>query len=161
MAAISTNYNGNIHSISKYITQMWLEPKSVFFRVVSTTYLTRHSTNGHTTVWQCENFVQHCDGVSNHQPHYCLLNRLLGRWSKKPSKLRVTGLCAGNSTVTGEFPHKRPITWKMILFDDIIMKVLAMSASMLAHKGECVCLTSKTELSRIDAKSLYQIMYYC
>ena len=37
------------------------------------------------------------DGVSNHQPHGCLLNRLFRRRSKKTSKLRVTGLCAGNS----------------------------------------------------------------
>ena len=44
------------------------------------------------------------DSVSNHQPHGCLLNRLFGRWSKKTSKLRVTGLCAGNSPGTGEFP---------------------------------------------------------
>ena len=34
------------------------------------------------------------DGVSNHQPHDCLLNRLFRRKSKKTSKLRVTGLCA-------------------------------------------------------------------
>ena len=44
------------------------------------------------------------DGVSNHQPHDCLLNRLIRRGSKKTSKLRVTGLCAGKSPVTGEFP---------------------------------------------------------
>ena len=44
------------------------------------------------------------DSVSNHQPHDCLLNRLFRcRW-KKTSKLRVTGLCAGNSPETGEFP---------------------------------------------------------
>ena len=43
------------------------------------------------------------DGVSNHQPHDCLLNRLFRRRSKKISKLRVTGRCAGNSPVTGEF----------------------------------------------------------
>ena len=29
------------------------------------------------------------------------------RKSKKTSKLRVTGLCAGNSPVTGEFPAQR------------------------------------------------------
>ena len=45
-----------------------------------------------------------CDSVSNHQPHDCLLNRLFRRISKKTSKLRVTGLCAGNSPGTGEFP---------------------------------------------------------
>ena len=42
------------------------------------------------------------DGVSDHQPHYCLLNHLFRRRSKKTSKLRVTGLC-----VTGEFPAQR------------------------------------------------------
>ena len=44
------------------------------------------------------------DGVSNHQPHHYLLNRVFRRRSKKTSKLRVTGLCAGNSPMTGEFP---------------------------------------------------------
>ena len=44
------------------------------------------------------------DGISNHQPHHCLLNRLFGRRSKKSSKLRVSGLCVGNSPGTGEFP---------------------------------------------------------
>ena len=46
------------------------------------------------------------DGVLNHQPHDCLLNRLFRRRSKKTSKLRVTGLWAGNSTGTGEFPSQ-------------------------------------------------------
>ena len=45
--------------------------------------------------------------VSNHQPHDCLLNRLFNRRSKKTSKLRVTGLCMGNSPVTGEFPAQK------------------------------------------------------
>ena len=44
------------------------------------------------------------DGVSYHQPHHCLLNRLFRRRSKKTSKPRVTVLRAGNSPVTGEFP---------------------------------------------------------
>ena len=47
------------------------------------------------------------DTVSNHQPHHCLLNRLFRRKSKKTSKLCGTGLCEGNSTVTGEFPAQR------------------------------------------------------
>ena len=41
------------------------------------------------------------DGVSNHQPDDCLLNRLFKRRSKKISKLRVTDLCEG------EFPAQR------------------------------------------------------
>ena len=41
------------------------------------------------------------DNVSNHQLHDCLLNCLFWRRSKKTSKLRVTGLCVGNSPVIG------------------------------------------------------------
>ena len=59
------------------------------------------------------------DGVSNHQPYDCLLNRLFGHRSKKTSKLRVTGLCEGNSPGTGEFPAQMasnaeniPIWWR-------------------------------------------------
>ena len=47
------------------------------------------------------------DGVSNHQPHGFLLNRLFRRRSKKTSKLRVTGICEGNSPVTREFHAQR------------------------------------------------------
>ena len=44
------------------------------------------------------------DGVLYHQSHQWLLNHSFRcRW-KKSSKPRVTGLCAGNSPVTGEFP---------------------------------------------------------
>ena len=61
------------------------------------------------------------DGVSNHQPHRRLLNRLFRRRSKKTSKLRVTGLCAGNSPGPVNSPHKWPVTRKMFPFDDVIM----------------------------------------
>ena len=47
------------------------------------------------------------DGVSNHQPYDCVLNRLFRHRWKKTSKLPVTGPCAGNSPVTGEFPAQR------------------------------------------------------
>ena len=47
------------------------------------------------------------DGVSNYQPHDCLLNRLFRHRPKKTSKLRVTGLFAGNSPVTGVFPAQK------------------------------------------------------
>ena len=103
------------------------------------------------------------DGVSNHQPRDCLLNRLFRRRSKKTSKLRVAVLCVGNSPVTGEFtsvsivcstistapdqrkyqssaslafvrspvnsPHKRPVTRKMLPFDDVIMMMETLKAS--------------------------------
>ena len=62
------------------------------------------------------------DGVSNHQPHHCLLNRLFRRRSRKTSKLRVTGLCVGNSPGPVNSPHKGPVTRKMFPFDDVIMR---------------------------------------
>ena len=64
-----------------------------------------------------------CDGVSNHQPHHCLLNSLFRRRSKKISKLRVTGLCEWNSSVTGEFAAQRASNAEMFPFDDVIMHV--------------------------------------
>ena len=68
-------------------------------------------------------YWRHSDhgGVSNHQPHGCLLNRLFRRRSKKTSKLRVAGLCAGNSPWPVKSPHKGPVTRKMFPFDDVIM----------------------------------------
>ena len=47
------------------------------------------------------------NSVSNHQPNDCLPNGLFGRRSKVTSKLRVTGLCVGNSPLTGEFPAQK------------------------------------------------------
>ena len=59
-------------------------------------------------------------GVLNHQPHDCLLNRLFRRRWKKTSKLRVTGLCAGNSPGLVKSPHKGPVTRKMVPFDHLM-----------------------------------------
>ena len=59
--------------------------------------------------------------VSYHQSHVCLPNRLFRRRSKKTSKLRVTGLCVGNSPGPVNSPHKGPVTQKMSPFDGVIM----------------------------------------
>ena len=55
---------------------------------------------GNTLLWR----HNERDGVSNHQPHHCLHYRLFVRTSQKTPKLCITGLCVGNSPVTGEFP---------------------------------------------------------
>ena len=47
------------------------------------------------------------DSVSNYRHLDYLLNRLFGRWSRKTSKLRVTGLCKRNSPVTGDYSAQR------------------------------------------------------
>ena len=64
------------------------------------------------------------DGVSHHQPHDCLLNRLFRCRSKKTSKLCVTGLCAGIHREPVNSPHKWPVTRKVFPFDGVIMKCL-------------------------------------
>ena len=53
------------------------------------------------TLQWCHNGL---DSILNHQPHDCLLKGLFRHRSKKTSKLCVTGLCAGNSPGTSEFP---------------------------------------------------------
>ena len=61
------------------------------------------------------------DGVSNHQPHDCLLNCLHRRRSRKAYKFRVTGLCAGNSPLTGEFPAQMASYAENVSITDVIM----------------------------------------
>ena len=70
------------------------------------------------------------DGVSNHQHHDCLLNRLFRHRSKKTSKLCVTGLCEGNSPVTGEFPAQMAsnaenvsIWWRLHAYTKITIRI--------------------------------------
>ena len=60
-----------------------------------------------------------CDGVSNHQPLPLFAQAFILTQIKKTPKLRVTGLCAGNSPVNS--PHKRPVTRKMFQLDDVTM----------------------------------------
>ena len=63
------------------------------------------------------------DGVQNHQPHDCLLNRLFRHRWKKKSKLRVTGLCDRCHWLRWPVnsPHKVPVTRKKFPFEDVIM----------------------------------------
>ena len=75
------NYSGSYFAASPWVT-------------ISEYLLKQQTRNGIETLrWRHNDH----DSVSNHQPHGCLLNRLFRRRSKKTSKLRVTGLCVGNS----------------------------------------------------------------
>ena len=60
------------------------------------------------------------NGVSNHQPHECLLNRLFLSRSKETSTLRVIGLCW---EITGDRLFLAQVTSnaEMFPFDDFIM----------------------------------------
>ena len=74
-------------------------------------------------------------GVSNHQPRDCLLNRLFRHRWKKTSKLRVTGLCAGNSPATGEFSAQRASNAKNV---SIWWRHHAVSSQ---HRNQCCILS--------------------
>ena len=104
----------------RYHYAFWIE------RVVKSPVVISYLSN-HKLGIQLHNF--HCsyplqwhhndrDGVSNHQPHNCLLNLFSMCRSKKTSKLCVTALCAENSQHTGQ------VTRKMFPFDDVIMIIL-------------------------------------
>ena len=90
--------------MTRYRTLMVL-PDTCFYQQISSNLLSlppdqRLLRKNSTLQWRHNGR----DSVSNHQPHDCLLNRLFRRRSKKTPKLRVTGLCMGNSPGTGEFP---------------------------------------------------------
>ena len=77
-----------------------------------------------------------CD--SNHQPRDCLLNGLFMLTSKKTSKLRVTGLCAGISPGPVNSPHKWPVTRKMFPFDYVIMMYRNIKPNV-CQRTTCCC----------------------
>ena len=72
------------------------------------------------------------------------------RRSKKTSKLRVTGLCEGNSPLTGEFPHKGPVTRKMFLFDDVIMCIL-----FIETRCHTSCMRQRTGSASVQVMTCY------
>ena len=61
------------------------------------------------------------DGVSNYQPHECLLNHLFRRRSKKTSKLPTLAFERGIHRWPVNSLHKGPVPQKMLPFDDVIM----------------------------------------
>ena len=62
------------------------------------------------------------DGVSNHQPHDCLLNRLFGRRSNKHQSSASLAFVRGINRWPVNSPHKGPVTRKMFPFDDVSME---------------------------------------
>ena len=98
---VSYFFMGVYHHLNKRTVGQMTSDKRDSWTNVWWLIVSHQKTVSHTTLrWRRNGH----GGVSNHQPHHCLLNRLFGCRSKKTSKLHVTGLCAGNSPGTGEFP---------------------------------------------------------
>ena len=62
-------------------------------------------------------------GVSNHQPHDCLLNRHSGADRRKDQSSASLAFVRGIHRWPVNSPHKGPITRKKLPFDDVIMGV--------------------------------------
>ena len=73
-----------------------------------------------------------CDGVSNHQSHHCLLNRLFRRADQRKHQGSAP-LAFVQGMVNS--PHKGPVTRKMFPFDDVIMS---------SHQGD-ICATGGSQ----------------
>ena len=95
-ARVRTNYC----NLWRSQTSICMPSSEDFYQSSSTQEPTRKSRTQRSLQWRHNGR----DSVSNHLPRGSSLNRLFRRRSKKTSKLRVTGLCAGNSPLTGEFP---------------------------------------------------------
>ena len=102
------------------------------------------------------------DSVSNHQPHDCFLNHLFRRRSKKTLKLRVTGLCVGNSPGTGEFPaqlasnaenvsiwwrHHGSVWWQQVSSSALMTAYTMVGMSLRMCMANRVVLMNKMALS--------------
>ena len=61
------------------------------------------------------------DGVSNHQPHDCLINPLFRHRSRKHQNSASLAYVRGIHRSPANSPHKWPVTRKMFPFHDIIM----------------------------------------
>ena len=70
---------------------------------VKNTIAIQHGSTQEALEWRHNERV----GVSTYRRLDWLLNLLFRLRSKKTSKLRVTGICEGNSPVIGEFPTQR------------------------------------------------------
>ena len=92
------------------LKQLWCIASEVVFNALNLLVLKTEYSRTWSVPWLLTHSLQWCmmhDGISNHQPHDCLLNRLFKAQIKETSKLCITGLCEGNSLVTGEFPTQR------------------------------------------------------
>ena len=94
---VAISYNKTTCSFRRNDCQIVVQPDSEFqdlFNISKPVQNGRHFVDHFFISLQWRHNER--NGVSNHQPHDCLLNRLFRHRAKKTSKLRVTGLYAGS-----------------------------------------------------------------
>ena len=100
------------------------------------------------------------DGVSNHQPHDCLLNRADQR---KHQSSASTAFVSGIHRGPVNSPHKWPVTREVFPFDDIIritksiryvMRTLMLNAMILLHFVMRTCLMYHNYMLQLTAHTI-------
>ena len=86
----------------------WLPPCNILHSTYRAISSLQWRPNGH-------------DSVSNHQHHECLLNRLFRADQRKHQSSASLAYVRGIHRGPVNSPHKWPVTWKMLPFDDVIM----------------------------------------
>ena len=86
-----------IHDMCQKLSDQSCEPSSKFNMLFHPTKMENHENSFEALQWRYNGH----NGVSNHQPHHSLLNRLFRHGSKKRSKLRVMGLFADDIMIRG------------------------------------------------------------
>ena len=77
---------------------------------------------------------------------------------RKQWKLHVTGLCEGNSRWPVNSPHKRPVMWKMLPFDGVIMSFVSFLILHLYLMWTCLKSLVQTAMYRMYI-CVYPSMY--
>ena len=94
------------------------------------------------------------DGVSNHQPHNCLLNRYSGADQRKQQSSASLAFVRGIHRRPVNSPHKRPVTLKMFPFDDVIMICLSYCVMITGRQQTLRCGASVRSINRTPIQNL-------
>ena len=97
------------------------------------------------------------DGVSNHQPHDCLLYRLFRCRSKEASSSASLAFVRGIHRWPANSPHKWPVTRKMFPFDDVIINC-KFEITPMAPRGRWI---NATRTSYLAHDLIYLIPMHC
>ena len=106
-----------------YLNQCWPSSKTPY-GTTRPQWVKRSNSIGywHRSLQWCHN---ERDGVSNHQPHDCLLNRYSGADHRKHQSSASLAFVWGIHRWSVNYPHKGPVTRKMFPFGYIIMDALS------------------------------------
>ena len=133
-------------------------------------------TGNRAIAWLFQNFSDVIMGVmaSQIQHQDYLLNRLIRHRSQNTSKLHVTGLWAGNSPVTGEFPAQmasnaenvsiwwrhHAVEYKECIFSGLYCSLLVNYADTFAISSREGCFTSNRAIVWLFQCHLHNSLFY-